>query len=190
MNTDLQNAHINLNVHARENFAGAFKTLLQETPPFTNTNLGVGVVTQGTQFQVTFNFAQTPGNILIFATMTDVDGGKNLKLISVNGTPNPTQAGKTTTGIPLAAVQIKVNGVGTGIALWEWVSPTPPTSVRDLRIGVALFGSIPPTLPGPITVQVQARIQPVSTVTTATADAPMPRFVDHPFTSTFILAPQ
>jgi hypothetical protein len=189
MNTDPQNAKINLKVHAQESFAGTFKSLQQEQPPVVNPGLGIGAVTQGTQFQVTFNFTTNAGNILIFVTMADMDGGQNLKLISVNGVPNPPQGGKTTTGVPLAQVPIKVNGVGTAIALWEWVSNTPATSVRDLHVGVALFGSVPPTAPAQ-TIQVQARIQPVSAVIIPTGDAPMPRFIDHPLPSSFVISAQ
>jgi Family of unknown function (DUF6519) len=189
MNNDPQNARINLNIHAREGFAGAFKSLQQEMPLFVNSGLGIGVVTQGTQFEATFNFNSSPGIVTIFVTMVDIDGGENLKLISVNGVPNPTAGGKTTTGVPIALVPIKVNGVGTAIARWEWVGTTAPTSVRDLRVGVALFGSVAAGTITP-TVQVQARIQPVNATTSSTPDVPLPRFVDQPFASSFVIAAQ
>jgi hypothetical protein len=76
---------------------------------------------------------------------------------------------------PPGSPVVTISGVGgTATAVWEILSAN-PTSVDTLDFGVYAFssGTVPPAT-GVVTVQ--ASLAPVSTVTTASASSPLPRF--------------
>jgi hypothetical protein len=178
LNQSPNGSHLNAQTHFREAFAGDFRAISREggdfssaTPPLP----GIGAATQGTQFAVTFT--GIPGNLLVFVTMVDVTGGTKARLVAVDGlgTP-PTQAGTTSTGVPVAQLRVSAAGViAPVIGIWEWIAPQ-SFAIQDVAFGIVLVGSVPAGVVASI--QVKGSMFPISAVVTSTAGAPIPRFAD------------
>ena len=183
VNQSASGARLNAQAHVRGAFAGVFRSQSQEhgdfnsiVPPLP----GIGTPTQGTQFAVTFS--PIPPNILIFVTMVDITGGFNAKLAAVDASGTaPTQAGTTSTGVPLAQLRPNPTGAAPSVtAVWEWVATGQSSAIQDVAFGIVLVGSSPAG--AVVSVQVRGSLFPISTVITSTAGAPVPRFADDSLT--------
>jgi hypothetical protein len=132
-------------------------------------------------------FTNVPSGVRIFVTVREVaaTGGLTARLVgSETGAFFPVTALTDTYGTiaglsSLAAAEVPISS-GTGIAVWEVMSADPLVTGR-LEFGVfATYSSdVANNLPvAPSQASISGSFAPISTVTTASATAPIPRFVD------------
>jgi hypothetical protein len=103
---------------------------------------------------------------------TDANGGGAFS--GVIGTNTSTETG----GLSAASAPISLNN-GSGTAVWEVMNADPLTAqTYEFGIGVSYVANTSNNLPGLGSATVAGSFAPLSTVTTASASAPIPRFAD------------
>jgi hypothetical protein len=116
------------------------------------------------------NTATTPGLLQARLISTDANGGGTFS--GVTGTNN------VTTGSTASTAAISLNN-GSGVAVWEVLQADPlVTQNYDFGIGVSYASNTSNNLPGLGAATVAGSFAPLSTVTTASTSAPIPRFAD------------
>jgi hypothetical protein len=148
-----------------------------------------GVATQGTRLRVTV--ANVPAGVKLLVTLKNVGATATntaeLVQVAADGSGNYVPAVKVasaTTGCTWGTASgadiadLPIFG-GTGSAVWE-VTKTDPLSIQTMDFGlvVAYGANTSNSLPGLGTGTVNGMFAPVSTVTTASSTAPVPRFAD------------
>lgn len=112
---------------------------------------------------------------------TDSNGGGAFsRVITTNTATNNTNAnnggGGSATAIPTAPITLS-NGAGT--AVWEVMNADPLTAqTYEFAVAAAYVANTSNNLPGLGTATVAGSFAPLSTVTTASGSAPIPRFAD------------
>jgi hypothetical protein len=156
-------------------------------PAFTTTNgLNVaGLADSGTRFRVVFSnvpagvqvfvgtrhIATTEGTVLHLVT-TDASGAGAYSAVSATST------GTDQCGVPYSIAPVTISG-GTGIAVWEVVDTNPLFPGRvEVPVVIAYKANTAAGQPGLGTMTAAASFAPISTVTTQSATAPLPRFAD------------
>ncbi len=195
-------ANIQFNVRFSGNFAGAYRRMIapnqdpfvpgmqynSESDSIDTVVLGSipGVATQGTRLMSRFN--NIPAGVRLFVTTTPLGPGgasttslaANLISADANGAGSQTAVGPSAIGTCAASgatqfiAELPIVS-GTAQAVWE-VTSSSPTALEKVSFGVvAAYISAPPS-PGVGTATVNGRLGPVSTIATASATAPAPRF--------------
>ncbi|MEO8128159.1 MAG: Ig domain-containing protein, partial [Bryobacteraceae bacterium] len=196
--------NIQFNVKFSGNFAGAYrKQFDQNQNPFApgvhyNTesdsvdtiSLGAfpGVATQGTRLMSRFN--NIPAGVRLFVTTQPLGPGgastttlaANLISVDANGAGSSSPVSATATGMcpSSGATQFIAElpiVAGSAQAVWE-VTNSSSTALEKASFGVVVAYISSPTtgLPATGTAMTNLRLGPVSTVTTASATTPAPRF--------------
>lgn len=153
---------------------------------FTTTNglSGAGLADQGTRLMARFN--NIPNGVAIYVSNHNVAGTSTLAVRRTNTDANgagsfspvtATSSAETFGGVNTIA-PVTISG-GSGQAVWE-VMDSDPLAVETLRVAlaVAYTANTANNLPGLGTATVNGSFAPLSTVTTASASAPVPRFAD------------
>ncbi|MFN0107134.1 MAG: hypothetical protein ACKV2U_34180 [Bryobacteraceae bacterium] len=120
------------------------------------------------------------GNILTHARLISTDSNGGGAFSAVTGTNNSSFDAVTagTTSITPASAPIALNN-GAGTAVWEVMNADPNTAqTYEFGIGVSFSANTSNNLPGLGSATVAGSFAPLSTVTTASASAPIPRFAD------------
>lgn len=151
---------------------------------------GAGVASQGTRLRVQFN--NVPAGLRLFVTLTnsaynETTPVNNAVLVNTatdgTGSYVPTSKNADTAsscsfmgGKSFAEVPIFSN---SGVAVWE-VTATNPLAIQTIDFGliVAYTANTANGLPGIATVTTNGMFAPISTVVTASAIYPVPRFAD------------
>lgn len=156
-------------------------------PAFVTTNgLNVaGLADHGTRFRMTF--ANVPAGVQIFVgtrgVATTESTEVHLVTTDVNGAgaysaTAATASGTDQCGISYSIAPVTISG-GSGIAVWEVVATNPLFPGRvEIPVVVAYRSNTAAGLPGLGTATAAASFAPISTVTTQSATAPLPRFAD------------
>lgn len=79
----------------------------------------------------------------------------------------------TDKGVPLVELRLVS---GTAQACWEWITPSPPSTLRSVTLGVVVIAK--PELLALGVAHVMGCLAPITAVATSTSRAPLPRFVD------------
>jgi hypothetical protein len=199
---------IGFNVRFRGGSVGAFRrSIAPEQDPF---SVGIqynsesdfvdteilgpisGVATQGTRLMSRFD--HIPAGVRLFVTTAQLGpGGASSATITANlvstdangagpanavspagiGTCSSSGASQFIAELPIVA--------GTAQAVWE-VTSSSPDAIEKLSFGVAVVYVSTPALPALGTVSATGRLGPISTVGSASATAPAPRFAGSPTT--------
>jgi hypothetical protein len=156
-----------------------------------------GIATNGTRLMARFN--NIPAGVVLYVTAYEVNGGSSANFLpgAAGGTTaqvaTTSRARLVTTDLngagsfsPTAATSTSDNGIapvalsgGSGIAVWEIMNHN-PLNFEGLYFGVAVAytANTSANLPGLGTGTVNGSFAPLSTVTTASVGAPVPRFAD------------
>jgi hypothetical protein len=150
-----------------------------------------GLADHGTRLMLRFN--SVPAGAQIFVGVYEVSGTtattaatSRVRLISTDalgaGGFTAVAGTNTTGGMPFAPVTITN---GAGVAVYEVMNsdPTNPESI-DVPIAVAFASNTSTPTPALGTSNVVGSFAPLSTVTTISSSAPIPRFADVPRTAT------
>ena len=177
---------------AEEAFDGAGFRIATNSPPL---NASMGRADQGTQFVA--RLQQVPPGVQVFVTTRDVPSGgltggnvdtpgaqAILKLPAAGGGTSPggvpLGAGAATSGVTAGIPMVPIpTPNGSGSAVWEWVAPPQSNLVQSLEFGVVLAmapGASAP--PAAVTATISLSLGPLSAVTTASENDPVPRFID------------
>ena len=145
--------------------------------PSTNGLNLAGFATQGTRLMARFN--NIPAGVTLYATVTNVNAGTlSAQLVSTDalGAGSYSAVAQTGTatynGTPYGVAPIAVSN-GNAIAVWEVLNST-PNSVEEARFGIVAAYAAP--IAG--SANVTGVLAPLSTVETADAVAPTPRYGD------------
>jgi len=146
-----------------------------------------GVATQGTRLRVQFN--NVPAGLRLFVTLSNVGYTSTNAAVLVNtasdgtGTyvatsKNAAAASTCTWGASYDFAEVPIFS-NTGVAVWE-VTATNPLAIQGIDFGliVAYTANTANNLPGIATVTTNGTFAPLSTVVTASAIYPVPRFAD------------
>lgn len=150
---------------------------------------GAGVANQGTRLRVVFN--NVPAGLRLFVTLFNYGGATSttnqavLVNTATDGTGSYVPTSKNANASsgcsfmasePFAEVPIFSN---SGVAVWE-VTATNPLAIQTIDFGliVAYTANTANGLPGIATVTTNGMFAPISTVVTASAIYPVPRFAD------------
>lgn len=165
---------------AQNNFSPALNT---ETgfynPAFTTTNgLNVaGLPTSGTRLRAAF--ANVPAGVTLYVSIASTNTtGDKARLTSTESGAFSAVAASTVTGAPAGVAAVTLTS-GAGTAVWE-VTQSDPTTFSAITFNVYASYTANPGAGSPAlgTATVAGNFAPISTVTTASATAPIPRFVD------------
>jgi hypothetical protein len=158
-----------------------------------------GLADSGTRLML--RFSNVPAGLTPFVSTTDINGKARLITTDANGA-GPSLPGvgagytvtantNTTTGIgPYAPVTITN---GSGVAVYEFIAGD-PLATEDVLVPVVLAytsnTSASPALPALGTATISGSFAPLSTTTTQSISAPLPRFADSPTTGNgFVINP-
>jgi len=145
------------------------------------TGTTVGIADFGTRFTAVFN--NVPAGVRLFVSAAQISGSSataTAEAVSGEAVPDsasgiPAAPGFGTTGL----VEITPSSGTTATATWESITNS-PTALDTYVFGVYIAYTASPgtNSPAPGTSTVNLRYGPASTVTTASASAPEPRFID------------
>jgi len=108
---------------------------------------------------------------------TDANGGGSFSRVTATNSSSYVGSGTITDG-GAATAPIALNN-GAGMAVWEVMNADPLTSqTYEFGIGVSFVANTSNNLPGLGSATVAGSFAPLSTVTTQSAGAPIPRFAD------------
>jgi hypothetical protein len=175
----------NVDVELEEGFATAFKTLgvpsflpgdtQTESGYFSASNLGGGA-SQATRFIA--RFFNIPQGVVITVpeTVTNISGTNNLVLQLVESTDANGAGGTLSSGG--GSQDVSLSG-GFGVVVYEVLHSNPSAIENiDFTVGISWEADTSNDLPAIGSGQVSVSFAPVSTVTTSSAAAPEPRFID------------
>lgn len=156
-------------------------------PAFPTTNgLNVaGLADSGTRFRMVFS--SVPAGVSVFVGTRGVatTEGTVVHLVTTDASgagaysaTAATASGTDQCGVTYSVAPVSISA-GTGIAVWEVMETNPllPGHV-EIPIVIAYRSATAAGLPGLGTMTAAASFAPISTVTTQSATAPLPRFVD------------
>jgi len=156
-------------------------------PAFPTTNgLNVaGLADTGTRFRVVFS--NVPAGVQVFVGTRDIATTESTVLHLVTTDANgagaysataATSTGTDQCGKTYSVAPVSISG-GTGIAVWEVMQTDPLLPGRvEVPVVIAYKANTAAGLPGLGTMTAAASFAPISTVTTQSASAPLPRFAD------------
>jgi len=146
-----------------------------------------GRADQGTRLRASFN--NVPAGLRLFVTLTNLSPSSSKKAVLVNvaadgsggyvPVPKLTVTGSADPYFPTYDIaEVPVFG-GTGNAAWEMTLANALTiDTLDFGVVVAYAANTSNSLPGLGTATVNGMLAPVSTITTSSGVAPVPRFAD------------
>jgi hypothetical protein len=156
---------------------------------FTTTNglNRAGLADHGTRLMA--RFSNVPAGVVLYAGVYEngaTAATSRVRLVNTDGSGGgPFAAATTTSGSGATAIApITISG-GSGIAVWEVMNANPLAIENiDIPIAVSFSSNTASNLPGLGTSTVVGSFAPLSTVTTQSSTAPLPRFADSPISRT------
>jgi hypothetical protein len=157
---------------------GFYNPVLNLPDPATG-DLAAGLATHGTRLMARFN--NLPAGVVAYGSLYGVATGTTptIRVRRVTTDPNGDGAFSATPGTSAdAGAPIAISG-GTGNAVWEVMYSDPFTiETVDVHITLAYTANTSSNLPGLGTGTVNLSFAPISTVTTRSSSAAIPRFAD------------
>ncbi|MGB9604919.1 MAG: hypothetical protein ACPL88_03460, partial [Bryobacteraceae bacterium] len=156
-------------------------------PAFPNVNgLNVaGLADSGTRFRVVFS--NVPAGVQVFVGTREIATTESTVLHLVTTDANgagaysataATSSGTDQCGVGYSIAPVSISG-GTGIAVWEVMETNPLLPGRvEVPVVIAYKANTAAGLPGLGTMTASASFAPISTVSTQSSSAPLPRFAD------------
>jgi len=153
--------------------------------PSTNGLNLAGLADTGTRFRVVFS--NVPAGVQVFVGTREIatTEGTVLQLVATDASGagaysavSATSTGTDQCGVTYSIAPVTISG-GTGIAVWEVLATNPLYPGRvEVPVVIAYKANTAAGLPGLGTMTAAASFAPISTVTTQSATAPLPRFAD------------
>jgi hypothetical protein len=166
------------------NAAGQFAPFFAETgfynPALVSPYTNAGLADHGTRLMA--RFSNMPAGTSLFVGVYEngtTDASSRVRLVSTDANGAGTFSATTATSTAAGGIAPVTLSGGAGTAVWE-VMVADPVAVETILVpfAIAFTANTASNLPGLGTATVNLSFAPLSTVTTASVSAPIPRFAD------------